>query len=261
MTIGPSKSSEPVRGHRNHVVVEAARLHRARVRKELNRALVEGPHLLADAIAAGVVIDTVFALADDAAASKVAIANGLRLTAVDRRALTRLADTESPRGPVTVVEIPEPILDRQKNLLVGWGLADAGNVGTLIRTAAAFGWGYADIAGSADPWSPKALRAGAGGQMQTPISRINEVAELSSGWATVAAIPDGGVDVSEVRTRPVALLIGEEASGLPEVVKSGANTAVSIRTPGPTESLNAAAAAAILIHELSKHSGEPPAGV
>lgn len=252
---------EPVRTHRNKIVVDAARLHRARTRRELSRTLIEGPHLLSDAVAAGVAVDTVFALPEDEQTIELASRRRLRLISVDRRALTRLAGTESPRGPVAVIEIPEPVLDDDKNLLVGWGLADPGNVGTLVRTAAAFGWGYADVAGSADPWSPKALRAGAGGQMQTPVSRIGEIGELSLAWTTVAAVIRGGVDASQVRERPLALLIGGEAPGLPEAIVAAADIGVSIATPGPTQSLNAAAAAAILVNELSKHEGQTPSGV
>ena len=97
--------------------------------------------------------------------------------------------------------------------------------------------------------------------MQTPVSRIGEIGELSSGWTTVAAVIRGGVDASQVRERPLALLIGGEAPGLPEALVAAADIRVSIATPGPTESLNAAAAAAILVNELSKREGQTPSGV
>lgn len=240
---------EPVRTHRAKSVVEAARLHRARDRKERGLTLVEGPQLVADVIATGAVVRETFAL--DAGEDTIP---------VDRRALERLAGTKSPRGPVAVVEIPTEWLDRKRNLLVSVGVSDPGNVGTMVRTAAAFDWGFAYLPGSADPWAPKTIRAGAGGQFQTAVSRIGSLGELT-GWATVATVLSGGTGFAEIEERPVAVLIGEEASGLDDRVIESAAHRLTIPMSGPTESLNAAVASAIAVYELSKGSGHDPAGV
>lgn len=240
---------EPVRTHRAKSVVDAARLHRAKDRKERGLTLVEGPQLVADVIATGAVVTDLFALG-----------GGEDAIPVDQRALERLAGTKSPRGPVAVVEIPTESLDRERNLLVSVGVSDPGNVGTMVRTAAAFGWGFAYMPGSADPWSPKTIRAGAGGQFQTAVSRIASLGELT-GWVTVATIPHGGAGFEEVEERPIAVLIGEEASGLDDRVLEAAARHLTIPTPGPTESLNAGVASAIAVYELSKGSGHDPTGV
>lgn len=236
---------EPVRTHRSSVVVEAARLHRSRHRRERGHTLVEGPRILADAAASGVVIVRVFHTepGEDHA-----------VIAVDERALARLAGTKTPRGPVAVVEIPEDSLERGRNLLVSAGVSDPGNVGTMIRTAAALGWGYAYLEGSADPWAPKTIRAGAGGQFQTPVSRVGHIDELSS-WAIVASVARGGVAPDEIRDRPIALLIGEEAHGLPAHMMESADHRLTIPMSGVTESLNAAVAAGIAMYALSKPGG------
>jgi TrmH family RNA methyltransferase len=232
---------EPVRTHRSKSVVEAARLHRATHRQERGLTLVEGPHLLTDVIAAGAVVHEIFGLdAEDP-----------EIIAVDQRALSRLAGTESPRGPVAVVEIPIEWLDRSRNLLVSVGVSDPGNVGTMVRTASAFGWGFAYTEGSADPWAPKTVRAGAGGHFQTPVSRIGSVGELG-GWTTVATVVGEGDPPASIEGRPVALLIGEEAHGLDEKVIEAADRRLHISTPGETESLNAAVAAGIAVYELTK---------
>jgi RNA methyltransferase, TrmH family len=230
-------------------VVDAARLHRVKERRDRGLTLVEGPETLADVVAAGARVVETFSL-DGADGS----------TTVDHRALARLSGTKSPRGPVAVVEIPTEWLDRTRNLLVSVGVSDPGNVGTMIRTAAAYGWGFAYTEGSADPWAPKTLRAGSAGQFQTPVARIAALDALA-GWAVVATSPRGGEPPDSVTTRPVALLIGEEAHGLPDWALAGAAFRMTIPTPGPTESLNAAVAAAIGVHELSKGSGEPGAVV
>lgn len=235
---------EPVRSHRAKTVVDAARLHRARDRRERGLTLVEGPHLLADVRAAGATIREVFSL--DGADSS---------TQVDQRALERLAGTDTPRGPVAMVEIPTEWLDRSRNLVVSVGVSDPGNVGTIIRTAAAFGWGFAYMAGSADPWAPKTIRAGAGGQFQTPVSRVGGLADLGE-WVTVATVVDGGVAPTTITERPVALLVGEEAQGLDDWIVEAAKHRVTIPTPGQTESLNAAVAAGIAIYTFSNVSGQ-----
>jgi len=240
---------EPVRTHRARSVVEAARLHRGKERRERGLTLVEGPQLVADVLSAGAVAREIFGLEGEAA-----------ITLVDQRALERLAGTKTPRGPVAVVEIPTEWLDRGRNLLVSVGVSDPGNVGTMVRTAAAYGWGFAYFTGSADPWSPKTIRAGAGGQFQTSVSRIGSLDDLTE-WTSVATVPRGGAEFEELRERPVAVLIGEEAGGLEEWMIESAAYRLTISTPGPTESLNAAVAAAIAVHELSKGSGDDLSGV
>jgi TrmH family RNA methyltransferase len=240
---------EPVRTHRARTVVEAARLHHAKDRRERGLTLVEGPNQLADILAAGAVVREVFGRDP-----------GQGVTPVDERALERLSGTKTPRGPVAVVEIPTEWLDRSRDLLVAIGMSDPGNVGTIIRTAAAFGWGFAYMGGSADPWAPKTIRAGAGGQFQTPVSRIGSLGELGE-WTTVATMPRGGNPLVEIIARPVALLIGAEAHGLSPRMIETADHRITISTPGPTESLNAAVAAGIAIYELSRLSGQGGAGV
>ena len=235
---------EPVRTHRATTVVEAARLHRARDRRERGLTLVEGPELLADVIAAGGVAREVFALRP-----------GPGEIGVDEQALRRLAGTKTPRGPVAVVEIPEEGLDPSRNLLVAVGVSDPGNVGTMIRTAAAFGWGFAYTEGTADPWSPKTIRSGGAGQFQTPVSRVDGVEALGE-WVTVATVVRGGTAPEDVPARPVAVVIGEEAHGLPEDLAAACDFQVTIETPGPTESLNAAVAAGIVVYAFSRGSGE-----
>jgi TrmH family RNA methyltransferase len=179
---------------------------------------------------------------------------------VDETAMRRLAGTETPRGPVAVVDIPDDRLEPRRDLLVSWGVSDPGNVGSLVRIASAFAWGYAYTEGSADPWSPKALRAGAGGQFHVPVARIGGMDELVS-FTTVATVVRGGKPPRRPGEGPVAVLVGEEASGLPATVMGVADIRVSIPMPGSAESLNAAVAAGIMVHQLTKPEGEGQGGV
>lgn len=242
---------EPVRSHRAKSVVEAARLHRARERRTRGLTLVEGPDVLRDVADSGAEIVEVFG---------VDPAEGSGIVPVDQRALDRLAGTKSPRGPVAVVQIPTEWLDRERSVLVSVGVADPGNMGTMIRTAAAFGWGFAYTEGSADPWSPKTIRAGAGGQFQTSVARVGSIAELGE-WQTIATVARDGEPPSSMPDGRVAVLIGEEAHGLPESAVEAAGHRMTIPTSGPTESLNAAVAAGIAMYLLSHRSGQPESDV
>lgn len=196
--------------------------------------------MVADVVAAGGRVVQIFALDPDDDA-----------ITVDERALSRLAGTKSPRGPVAVVDIPPERLDPGRDLLVSVGVSDPGNLGALIRTAASFGWGFAYMEGSADPWAPKSIRSGAGGQFQTPVARLESIDQLGP-WTVVATVVRDGVPPDQVRERPVALLVGEEAHGLDPVFVEASEHRLTIPTPGPTESLNAGVAAGIAVYELSK---------
>jgi RNA methyltransferase, TrmH family len=244
---------EPVRSHRNPRVAEAARLHRARDRRATGKTILEGPSLLAEALAAGVTPEAVFAHLGDEVTAKLATDHGFELILVESAALARVTGTGTPRGPAAIIAIPPPAPPTGRNMIVAWGMSDPGNVGTLIRTAAAFDWDFGYTEGTADPWAPKVLRAGAGGHFRlntTPVESIQTLEDV--GLTTVATVVSGGARPADVPPGRYALLVGEEAPGLPpDVVEQSAHK-VTIPMPGGMESLNAAMAAGIVIYELSR---------
>ncbi|MDP8958102.1 MAG: RNA methyltransferase [Actinomycetota bacterium] len=257
---------EPVRSARNRRVAEAVRLHRAAGRREAGLTLLEGPHLLLEAVRAGADVRLVFALPGDEEAENLARRAGSELVPVTRRVLHRLAPTEHPRGPVAVMAIPMPVPSGHgrlgDELLVLWGVGDPGNVGTLIRTAAAFGMTVVAGPGTADLWSPKVLRAAAGGHFRTPMGRGRSIEELrSQHHRLVATVPEGGVPPweADLGARP-ALLVGDEAQGLAQEVVEAADLRVTIPMPGGTESVNAAVAGSVLAYEVLRRrlSGPQP---
>lgn len=243
---------EPIRSVRNRMVVEAGRLHGARYRKSSHRTLIEGPHLVTEAMAAGVAIERTFVPDDDPQSQQWPSP-----VLVDERVMARIAGTETPRGPVSVIAIPgwDPV-PAGRHLLVLWEVGDPGNVGTMIRTAAAFGLGIVIAPGTADPWSPKVLRAGAGGHFRTTISSIRTVADLPD-HRLAATVVDGGVDPASLGDGPWALLMGSEPHGLAAELIGAADQLVTIPMPGGVESLNAAVAAAILAYVVTTGSGRP----
>lgn len=128
-----------------------------------------------------------------------------------------------------------------------WRVADPGNVGTLIRTADAFGASVELSDGCADPTGPKALRASAGAVFRVPLGAVS--------GRRVGLVAHGGRPLAEVDlgTRAVFVL-GAERSGLPPEVERDCDELVTIPTPGAAESLNVAAAGAIALYEWSRRS-------
>jgi TrmH family RNA methyltransferase len=230
----------------NERIKPVRRLHRAKERRATGRTLLEGPHVLQAAIGAGIVPELVFVAEGDPLPDIAA-----EVIPVTEAVLDTIAPTDSPRGPIAVVEIPSPDPLRPEPTLVLWELNTPGNVGTLIRSAAAFGWNVARH-GGADPWSPKVLRAAAGAHFAVPISEVDDLAELEqAGLMPVATVPEGGVAPESIESSgPVALLVGNEASGLPTEVIESVELALTIPMAG-WESLNVAVAGAIAMYELS----------
>src|SRR6184192_1876313 len=200
-----------------------------------------------------------------------------------------LADTEHPQGVAALVKPRETSFDDLVNgadsacaplLVVLAGVQDPGNVGAILRTAAAFGvtgaaTAASGISGTANPFSPKALRASAGAALHLPIlagiSLSILLAQLKvTGVRTLAS------SVREPRRgdqpllapwevdwcQPVALLVGNEGAGLPEEIERGADARIRIPMTAGVESLNAAAAAAVVFYEAARQrNSAAPAGI
>lgn len=243
----PSEQHLTISSPQNERIKGVRRLQRARERRATGRTLLEGPHLLEAALTSGVVPELVFVT--EAGARPDTEAEILEVT---ESVLQTISATDTPRGPLAVIAIPEPDPLRAEPTVVLWEVSTPGNAGTLIRTAAALGWNVA-IRGGADPWSPKVLRAAAGAHFAVPIARVDSVAELTdAGLHTVAGVAKGGDPLEAIETtRPIALFIGNESHGLPAAVIEAADAALTIPTPG-VESLNAAVAGAIAMYALGR---------
>lgn len=165
-------------------------------------------------------------------------------------------------GVVAVIATPQqPVAaDARFHLLLD-DLQDPGNVGTLLRTAAAAGVGQVLLSKHcAFAWSPKVLRAGQGAHFLTTIIEDVDLpawvaAFRGRGGQVAAAVARGGMDLySQVFAWPLAVAIGNEGAGLSAALLAQCNRRVTIPMPGATESLNASAAAAIVLFEALRQS-------
>jgi RNA methyltransferase, TrmH family len=174
-----------------------------------------------------------------------------------------LADVASAPHPPRVVAVYRradlPAWEERSATLALWRLADPGNVGTLIRTADAFGAAVALSDGCADPTSPKALRASAGSIWRVPLVHWPEGGS-SAGVVRVALEAHRGTALAEVDlSGRVAFLLGGERDGLPAEVERDVEARIPI---GGAESLNVAAAGAIALYEWRRQTqteSSPPA--
>ncbi len=213
---------------------------------------IDGPNLLHEAIAAGIEVQEIFALPGDDEAGLAAENAGTGVTEVSVDVLNRLAASVSPRGPVAVIRIPKKPDVKPIDSIVLWEIADPGNAGTAVRTAAAFGFQVLATEGSVDMWAPKVIRSAVGGHFRTPVIEgiPAELGNIDKAGLVPLATAADGVEIGKVDLSdpaPVAFIIGNEAHGLPGSLTSRATT-VALSMPGGPESLNAGVSAGIFMY-------------
>jgi TrmH family RNA methyltransferase len=182
---------------------------------------------------------------------------GTETLQVDPRLLEAAAGTETPQGLLAVFHRRDfPIPDRLDFALITDNVRDPGNLGTLLRSAAAAGVQAAFLSpGTADAFAPKVLRAGMGAHFRMPILQLNwiEIGEhcREKKLRVLLAESAEGTPCWDMNLRePLALLVGSEADGAGAEAKALAAQAIHIPMPGRSESLNAAVAASILLFEV-----------
>jgi len=233
-----------------------------------SRALagIEGPNLLEEALRAGLRVPAVFvAQGCEPLLEGLALPAETEVLLLPRELLDSALSTETPQPVAALVEPPEwnwaDILAIRKDvaplILVLAGLQDPGNLGTILRSAEAFGaTGILSLPGTVSAWNPKAVRAAAGSLFRLPLlsvtaedcfPRLRQAGVTLWTTAVRGAKPAGLADLAGA----VALIVGNEGNGVPAELAGQADGALTIPCPGPVESLNAAIAASILLYEAS----------
>lgn len=253
---------------------------------------VEGPKFIEDALRSGLEADALLvsesgerhaaAVLRAASESEAGIARSRVLRTTDKL-FQSVAGTDAPQGIAALFRQPEWSLE---DVLRGAGtmresaalvmvLAEAqdpGNVGTALRSAEAFGaTGAVATRGTADPWSPKALRASAGSALRLPVMRGLAIPIL------LAQLRVAGVKIYAAKSAPgandpscaargtfghanlreaAAIFVGSEGGGVPEQVLRAADAVISIPMSAAVESLNAGVAASIVLYEAARQRAE-----
>lgn len=235
-------------------------------RRAAGLAVLDGAHLAQEYLAAFGSGGMDLFIRETAAASPEIQALAERCTGKTRLLADRLFDAassvESPTGvvsvaPVVTLPTDEPAGDRL--LVLVDGLQDPGNLGSILRSAAAAGaWAAWLSEGSADPWSPKCLRGGMGAQFRLPIrSRLDLRAAVGDKRHRLLCA-DSAADTSLYTTDlagPVAIAIGAEGQGVSPGLRAIADVLIRVPMAPGLESLNAAAAAAVVFFEWRRRQG------
>jgi RNA methyltransferase, TrmH family len=249
---------------------------------------VEGPKLIEEAVRAGCEVEALLVGSESeselekillAAKETVAGISRTRILRTTEKLFASVAGTEKPQGAAALLRqptwefddvlrgaaSPEGALSGDAPLVIVLaGLQDPGNVGTIVRSAEAFGaTGAVATRGTADPWSPKAVRASAASALRVPLLRgiaapvllaQLRMAQLkiyvASAHAREDQAPESGPE-ADLR-QPCAIFIGNEAAGLPREIEQAADARISIPMSEPVESLNAGVAASVVLYEAAR---------
>lgn len=243
------------------------------LRRKLGRFFLEGRRATAEALAAPRVrvLEVLYSdhlLGEDLHPVPQAAAQGIKTVRLGGHAFRKAADVRKPQGVAAVAALPEWSEDDlfvgvAPLIVVACGLQDPGNLGMLIRSCrAAGGAGLVVLEGTVDPFNAKVVRAAASGLLHLPVLRTTTAEFLRTAAERnvhlIAAETHGEIThrCFDWTRRPAALCIGSEGNGLPEIIRRACREAVRIEmTPG-TESLNAAAAATVLLFEAREQLRE-----
>ena len=232
----------------NPLVKELASLKEKKGRRRTGTFLVEGHKMVREAVASGMDVVRLI-LREDYAGETY----GLPAVLLGQDAFAAVCDEKTPQGIAAEVAIPlRSVQPPQGRCLLLDGLQDPANVGAIIRTAVAAGYEDVYLAGCADPFSPKSVRASMSGVFFARIMQgtQEEILSAIAGMPVIAA-DMGGEDVfSYAAPEKFCLAVGSEGSGLSALVRSRADVTVRIPMDARTESLNAAVSAGILMYAL-----------
>lgn len=231
----------------------------ARERRDSGQTLLDGVHLAEAALAAGVALrHLVVSERGMTRAEIIALIDACQdvpVCLLPDALFAQVSPVDAPTGLLAVIETPPDALGALSGtVIVLDGVQDPGNLGTILRTAAAAGAGDVVLTtGCTQAWSPRALRAGMGGQFRLRIRERADPAALLAGFPgaiLATALTEEAQDLYDCDlSGPVAWLFGAEGGGLTSEVASLATAALRIPMPGAVESLNVAAAVAVCLFE------------
>jgi TrmH family RNA methyltransferase len=280
-------SSELISSAANPLVKRVRQLADRKHRRRQGAFVVEGRQPVWRAVQAGWEIEVLIAapdlLAGSAAAAMVAEqeARGVQVAYVSGELFGRIGSREGPSGVAAIVrgrvaDLDDLAVSPGPGLGPGAGagtvftalhrIGNPGNLGTIIRTVDATGGaGVITVGDSTDPFAPAAVKASMGSLFAVPVAHAPD-ADAFFGWASAHGVEvvatSGSADSEHWQATyrpPLAVLFGAEGSGLPGPVLGRADRQVRIPMTGTAESLNLAAAAAVMLYEIRRqaHTGPP----
>jgi TrmH family RNA methyltransferase len=227
-----------------------------------NHIAIEGLHLVQEAVRSGLNLDTVFLEEGHEGLLQQFPSINAEILILTEDVFLSATMTEHPQGVAALVEPPQFTVQAMfpnkphPLVVIAAGLQDPGNLGTLVRSAEAFGaTGMILLPGTVSLWNAKTLRASSGSAFRLPVVGLtadDAFATLRAhGVRVLAAVARDGESEADLRG-PSALLIGNEGSGLPDTWIAQADARVTIPFTGAVESLNAAIAGSVLLYDAMR---------
>ncbi|MDT3700238.1 MAG: RNA methyltransferase [Thermincola sp.] len=265
-----------ITSRQNSLVKYIRSLRDKKIREQEGRFLIEGFNFVSEALASGIVLEKL--IISERAKKNLSTAELIRhigspesIVRVSDSVMEYMSETETPQGVMALLKIAEvPLTSLQVQLtsvfIILDGIQDPGNVGTVIRTADAFGAaGVILTKGCADIYNAKTLRSTMGSVFHLPVLRDIAAAEvvqfLQSQGVNIAvtclepeALP---VEDSNILF-PLALVFGSEARGVSDEMRQAGDWLIKVPMAGRAESLNVAVAAGIMIYEASRRLRSKP---
>jgi len=234
----------------NQYVKRITSLHKKKYRDEYKEFFIEGLKTIKEAIKYNQIIKNIFYCPE-------MIEYSLEFPAikVTKDVISKMADTTTPQGIIAVCEISEAEIKKRDKLIFLDRVQDPGNVGTIIRTADAFGFdGVLLSKGCADIYSPKVVRSTMGSMFHIPVKQnvsIKYLKDINNKIYSSSLDTKNFLDEISITT-PFVLVIGNEGQGISDEVKNITDEFVKINMTGNAESLNASIASGILMYEFTK---------
>lgn len=252
---------EPITSLQNDKVKLAHGLqNRARTRRKERKIALEGVRLVRDAVERR--HRPLFVLyqpenTDESLMNLLANSN-TTLIPVSDEVMQHVSDTQTPQGVLGVFPLPKPHIPKHlRRVLILDNVRDPGNMGTMLRTAAAAGVQVVLLSpGCTDPYNPKALRSGMGAHFRVPVleGEWHEIATACEGINVYLTSGTGEVAYTDVAWKdPWAVIVGSEAHGAGRHAGEIASARITIPMWSETESLNAAVAAGVVLFEAARH--------
>jgi TrmH family RNA methyltransferase len=228
-----------------------------RNRRKAGQTLLDGAHLLSAYLDAGYtprhILLNAAALQDAEIFLLRERTSDVPVTQLDDKLFSELSELKTPTGIVALIDLPPPELTTARFTLLLEAVQDPGNLGSMVRSAAAAGCDAVFLSPAcADVWSPKVLRAAMGGHFCLAIHEQQDLVKIAQGYsgkllATTLQATGSLFDCD--LTGNIAFMMGNEGAGLSDELRALATHPVTIPMPGAVESLNAAAATAICLFE------------
>ncbi len=230
----------------NKRIKEIRKLLTKKGRTKAQQFLIEGEHLIEEAIQFGAHIEEIFVLETDT------FNFDLKTTVVTKDVMSSLSKLVTPPGIIAVVRMETKSIESDRVLAID-GIQDPGNLGTLIRTADAFNFKRILIGkNTVDPYSDKVLRSSQGSHFHVSLEDVDLIEVMQNFNGTILTTDLSGESLTDkITDEKIMIVLGNEGQGVSEEVLAAANYKVKIDMPGDAESLNVAVAGGILMHQYS----------